>query len=1536
MPEPGQIIESRLTANVDPFAESISNLTGDYSNLFPSKEAIDDYSSWMDYVLAGGGALAKGATGIEFRPKDKREILPNWTEGLLEVGGFMGGIAAAVATGGGALAAKGGLMAAATLGERAGVMAAAKAGGVALTKRLAEHAGERLAYHVASQGALLGGYDAFRTTAGQLFGQEKTGLRPLETAKAAGKGLLVGGTFGAISSAMPKTMANVKLFELMRKSARDEIDLPLALKDAAKRVVILGGAGMGISATQQMIQDQHIQFNLDMATWGLLPLFAEFMPRYQNVYKLLKDLKNNPEPIVRETITRIVEDVDKAHKEHIEKAEKTFEKLRQGWALEDLMEYTKRGIKPPEIIPRESQEGVAKPRTEVGTVETTSPPEKPAEAPSQPTAKRQRKRKSKVAPERPAEVTEQPAGEGKEVKPETGELKPYEGVVMFPINKMTYEPEFQFRGNKFSQNTYDKIVKQGIIKAEEKPGIVWEEIDETGKPTGKYPVLEGNSRTRAYKDIGEKTHPMAIFRGTRQEARMIAAKSNLPSDIYTLAEKVKVNRAMEEAGDTPEERMLYFKNEFETIEDLKKLDPNGRWMREIAQQKPGETREGLPKLTQWARWIGQWRAKYPNRMTTAHENQLFKFIYEDERIKKFYMLKADFWDLMEKNLGKSDFNPEEPLVLKKTGLKMSGDKAKLHMQDVMRALTKALQERETMETIKDKEAREKALSQINDEIKYYEQRRKEIREEQGEIPLFNTEGESNYKAPGTTGKYTGIGAMIADKIALMKQNGMSSEEVIDKTTNEIVDHLNNGGSFRSIKGLTDEIIVTAKEAMVWHNRGIRNSELLPQMYKKQTEKVVSDPERQMLISHAIEHRLKGEEWDQLNPAERHLAKSLSTEHDRLDDYIEKNGLVSKETLEKFRSGEVRHVSHFWINPETGEKFITEYGKFTKQSPLQKERHIYDYREGIARGLKPATSNPGEQLGLEWRSMVRANSAREMLKTLHGLPGDPNTTIQLRPNSKPRPLRMVESVRILEKHNLMDSYVRFESNVLNTPIVFSGPDGKTVMLRGTVGIHKDIFPFVDAYIRSPNYGNFSRLNFALKSMKLGISLFHVVSLGMQELANFRIPFVNIPRGLRLIEELDPAMRLLHQEGLDIKRYEDLYYPNLFFDEGYKLGKTGNAITKPITQIRDFIFGVVQPGIKASFAHDMIHKLMPRYLKKTGWTAEEVFATFDKGGKIPNEALQCARQVVSKADGHFSGEHYKRSLLETNRFMLKLYFTPEARKWWQFLMLSPTWQREHLLVAKNVAKSFMSDAMIKKLGMAELGPIKSQYRRYALGGLMIIGAVDLMNWMITEQMDGKGRHLWQNPKGKGFAVRAWWNEPDYGVVDTNGIKKTIRGGAAYFRPLKSLFEVAEWAHDPVAKMSYKVSPFVSAVGDQLFGSEHKYEGAKDLPKRVKDYILDVGTPITIDQVMRYAQGKQTLAKTVMPFVGMPVSKEVKSNKGKEREYYKVLDYMLTGDMEKAGKSLRKWNSQNPNNPIGEEDLSGGHLIRRAQMLFRAKAQ
>lgn len=698
-------------------------------------------------------------------------------------------------------------------------------------------------------------------------------------------------------------------------------------------------------------------------------------------------------------------------------------------------------------------------------------------------------------------------------------------------------------------------------------------------------------------------------------------------------------------------------------------------------------------------------------------------------------------------------------------------------------------------------------------------------------------------------------------------------KAITKATTELIEKSKTPPEIK--KGVGE-----ALESMIDHDRQIRRAESTNMLFQKTVNDAVPDKSRQMLMVHAYEHKMKGKYWNQLSKSEKNLVRWAAKEKEKLNQFIKDN-----DVLELMEQDGLNHIFHWWINPKSGEPYAAMYSKTSKGLPQSKQRKIPTYEAGIAQDLVPATTNLGELIGLEWEAAARANSTRNMTKTLANTNALTDVGIQRVRGKKSGQIRMIERWDLLKSQGLSDDYVRFSHPSLDKAITFKNPEGHLVRLQGAVGVRKELYPFVNAYMNSPTYGNLMKLNFVTKSLKLGFSLFHVASLGMQELANLRIPFKNIPRGLKLQRELGKDVRLLHQEGLEIgKGYEDLGLRNKFFDNATKLGKAGNIATKPIEMMRNFIFDVVQPGMKTSFAVDKYNTLLPKMLKE-GKTKEEV-----------------ARAAVKMADGHFSGEHWKRSLLETNRWMVKYYFSPEARKFWQAALLSPTWQREHMLVAKDVTKSFIPNALLKKAGLTTMTRAERlQYQKYALGGVMMVGAVDMYNLMTTQQMDGKARHLWDNPKGKGFAVRAPWNEPSYEVeterVDRFGKKvmRTIKGGPAYIRPLKSVFEVAEWATDPIKKFTYKISPMVSAIGNQIFESKYRkgYEGIGDIPRRLWDFTIDVGTPISGSQAAEVIRGKKSVPGGVLPFFGFPTSR-LKKNLV-EKQYYERLNKLDSNSKE-----------------------------------------
>ena len=728
---------------------------------------------------------------------------------------------------------------------------------------------------------------------------------------------------------------------------------------------------------------------------------------------------------------------------------------------------------------------------------------------------------------------------------------------------------------------------------------------------------------------------------------------------------------------------------------------------------------------------------------------------------------------------------------------------------------------------------------------------------------------------------------------------------ITRITNELAEKYRTPPE---IKGGVDK----ALDAMIEHDVTLRRSEateiLMRKTVRDNVEALYEDlpkaeaktrvDEAYMNIQRAIENRLRGKYWDKLSVTEQNIARWLTKEKKKLTEFAVENKLMEpiKETPTH------TYWPHNWINKKTGRPYEIMFGKFSRSMPQAKHRIIHDIEAGEKLGLESGIKNPGELLGKAWVSAFRNAQARRLIPILHNITAEKGVGIQLRKGGHERPVRFIERWDLLTKQGKAEGYERFDHPALDKPITFVDAKGNRVVYRGAVGVKKELYPFVDAYIRDPHYGTFSKLNFVAKSLKLGFSLFHINSLAAQEIANWRVPFVNIPRGLREIREFGPEMRLLYEQGLELRKgYEDLGYRNKFFEGEDWWSKAGNTVTKPIELMRSFIFDIVQPGMKASFAYDKFNSLLPKYLER-GLTKE-----------------QCARDCVMAADGHFSGEHYKRALLESNRFMVKAYFTPEARRFWQFMLLSPTWQREHLLVAKNVAKSFMPDKLIKKLGLRELGPIKSEYRKYLLGGLCLYAANDLWNYHNTYLMDGEGKHLWENPEGKHFAARAPWNEPSYKVVDKNGRERTIPGGPAYARHMKSIIEVAETIEDPIVKIGYKLSPSLSAIIQQISPSRYRreYKGWSDMPRRLVDYLTDVGTPITWSNVLPVLKGKKELPAMIYPFLGAPVSK-VKWTDLRNQKIDELSKMVKKSGNGRVDFMIADWNRRHPEYPITSFDV------------------
>jgi hypothetical protein len=695
-------------------------------------------------------------------------------------------------------------------------------------------------------------------------------------------------------------------------------------------------------------------------------------------------------------------------------------------------------------------------------------------------------------------------------------------------------------------------------------------------------------------------------------------------------------------------------------------------------------------------------------------------------------------------------------------------------------------------------------------------------------------------------------------------------------------------------------VESAKEAMAEHHTKIREPELLTYLFEHEFKKAVPDKARQELILHSLQQRRQHKGYTELTPQEQGVLKWVEIEADRLAKYVKDNEIIAEGITDQFSEKGNRYLFQWWRDP-TGKARKSKYGKFAKTAPQFKQRTHATYEAGIEAGLEPVTTNVGRIIGETWQAVVRAHESQQMHNSMAKINVlDANMQMKRSKGGQPKPARFIEKWADLEEAGLADEYVREVDHFWGKATTYIPAEGAkpAQISRTPIGIHKQLYPFWKAYKDSPSYGKFAKFVFTTKSMKL-FSFFHPVQLGVNQAATGRVPFTGIIKGKKLWTEGNETIRLLHKHGLEMPgRYEDINYGDLFKFKGETLaGKVGNVLLKPVEWNAKLIFNQIQPGMKTVFAYGKFNKLWPKYQRK-GLSIDV-----------------CARDVVKAADQFFSGEDYKRAMLETNKYMARYYFSAGARKGWQMSLISPTWQRENIILVKNVLKSMVPEPLVEKMGLQKLGPSASIYRRYLGAAIGLYGAANLYNWMATKEMDGKGEMMWQNPKP--FGVRMLWNSPEYTTTDKNGKERKHPGGKpVYWRPFKTIVEVPEFffgeqdrdkgalsnvATSMVKKTGYKVAPWLAATAKLFFGYQYSSPSAA---KRVKDWAVNVFAPISAMQASDWVEGKKNPQDALGAFFGMP-SGTISATEFK-RIFYERWGYALIAkDEDEMKRVVEQWN-------------------------------
>lgn len=621
---------------------------------------------------------------------------------------------------------------------------------------------------------------------------------------------------------------------------------------------------------------------------------------------------------------------------------------------------------------------------------------------------------------------------------------------------------------------------------------------------------------------------------------------------------------------------------------------------------------------------------------------------------------------------------------------------------------------------------------------------------------------------------------------------------------------------RSLGALSSDV-EEAKQSMLEHHREIRDASFLKWELKHAGERIYKTydikPDRQTVLMHALQNEQKY--IKQLDPTEKAIYEVAKRERDRLQDMALAAGFVDPDLIHN----NPQYLYQWWKNPKTGEPFSPFYSRLARSAPQEHKKFYQSYEEGIKAGLEPASTNIFELIGLGYEGVARANASRTMLQALAGIESIDPRQIKRSPSGTPKPMRVIERWSKLKEQGLDDGYTRYHHPVLDKRLAIQLPNGLVMSFQGAIGIKDELYPFVRDYVESPNYGKLSRLMFAAKTLKL-MSGFHVFSLQFQAFAGSpfmaKIPILNVFNGLRTIKEGGENLRLLYRNGLDVKGYADT--------GNYESALQGpGVIKKALRATSDFTFNVVHPGIKVYSTMLDFERLISEQEEKTGKQLND------------EQKNAIAQKVVTFNNALFSGEDYRTALLLSNEWMARNWYSPEARKKWQNILLSPTWQKEHLQMAKDAFKAFTT-------GRKDLDA--HLYRRYIWGALSIYATANLYNWVMTKRMDGKGKFMIQNPNA--FTVRMPWNTSDDHKV--------------YAHPLKSIFEIPEFLSDPAGKAISKLAPFYQAMGDL-------YKDIKDRQSPLHiagKAITDVAAPIFANQLF---DTETPLQDKVLSAVGLP---------------------------------------------------------------------
>lgn len=354
-------------------------------------------------------------------------------------------------------------------------------------------------------------------------------------------------------------------------------------------------------------------------------------------------------------------------------------------------------------------------------------------ASQKPIAKQQKEEIEKVEPEKPPPVLE---------------TKKDATAAQVPIADINKDVDrFQNRATDFSEKTAATIAERYDPNLFD-PIVIWKD----GKD-GKTYVLSGHSRLEGMRRRGEKNIPGRYFQGTEQDAiRFARLEANRLGTSENLGETLKAFRQAKQDNLSKKKLVDLFDGDVDFLNAIINLDEKGDFVNILGQPANSE----FPYIKRFARWVGELRKNYSDKLTDRHEQQIFDWLYKSKK-RNVAIGKDAFFDKIEKQVSRIDFSSEQPLVLTRGETVSTGTRGRADTKNLEAELDKLKQDRKKARTAAEVQEIDKDISRVQKSIAEIVKRQTDIFSEQSEAVDQEKPKQQFAKAPTASDFKSAIG-----------------------------------------------------------------------------------------------------------------------------------------------------------------------------------------------------------------------------------------------------------------------------------------------------------------------------------------------------------------------------------------------------------------------------------------------------------------------------------------------------------------------------------------------------------------------------------------------------------------------------------------------------------------------------------------------------------------------------------------------------------------------------------------------------------